>query len=150
MAAGQSGRGCQFAAEHADFNFVIGPGRNAPDGHAAGRRLGWPSQTAKTGRDVGSYVLTMVIADETDAAAWAKWEHYKAGADTTALAWMAGSGRGRQPGPIRPRTPMPSRSPEGAVNFNMGTFIGSYATVARMLDASGRGARDQGHPAHVR
>ena len=24
--------------------------------------------------------------------------------------------------------------PEGAVNFNMGTLVGSYATVARMLD----------------
>ncbi len=35
----------------------------------------------KTGRDVGSYVLFMVIADETDEAARAKWEHYKAGAD---------------------------------------------------------------------
>ena len=33
----------------------------------------------QTGRDVGSYVLFMVIADETDDAARAKWEHYKAG-----------------------------------------------------------------------
>jgi pyrimidine oxygenase len=24
--------------------------------------------------------------------------------------------------------------PDGAVNFNMGTLVGSYATVARMLD----------------
>ena len=39
----------------------------------------------KTGRDVGSYVLFMVIADETDEAARAKWEHYKAGADDEAL-----------------------------------------------------------------
>ncbi len=39
----------------------------------------------QTGRDVGSYVLFMVIADETDDAARAKWEHYKAGADEEAL-----------------------------------------------------------------
>jgi alkanesulfonate monooxygenase SsuD/methylene tetrahydromethanopterin reductase-like flavin-dependent oxidoreductase (luciferase family) len=37
---------------------------------------------------VGSYVLFMVIADETDEAARAKWEHYKAGADDEALAWL--------------------------------------------------------------
>ena len=29
----------------------------------------------------------MIIADETDAAAEAKWEHYKAGTDYEALAW---------------------------------------------------------------
>ncbi|MFP1463309.1 LLM class flavin-dependent oxidoreductase [Escherichia coli] len=42
----------------------------------------------QTGRDVGSYVLFMVIADETDDAARAKWEHYKAGADEEALSWL--------------------------------------------------------------
>jgi pyrimidine oxygenase len=26
--------------------------------------------------------------------------------------------------------------PEGAINFNMGTLVGSYASVARMLDAA--------------
>ncbi len=30
----------------------------------------------------------MVIADETDDAARAKWEHYKAGADEEALSWL--------------------------------------------------------------
>jgi pyrimidine oxygenase len=25
--------------------------------------------------------------------------------------------------------------PEGAINFNMGTLVGSYASVARMLDS---------------
>ena len=29
----------------------------------------------------------MVIADETDAAGMAKWEHYKAGTDLDAIAW---------------------------------------------------------------
>ena len=41
---------------------------------------------ARTGRDVGTYVLLMVIADETDEAAMAKWRHYNDGADTAALA----------------------------------------------------------------
>ncbi len=134
VAAGQSGRGCQFAAEYADFNFVIGPGRNTPDGHAqVAARLA--AETVKTGRDVGSYVLTMVIADETDEAAWAKWEHYRAGVDTTALAWMAGQAAADSKADATAHTNAIAR-PEGAVNFNMGTFIGSYESVARMLDAA--------------
>ena len=32
----------------------------------------------------------MVIADATDAAAMAKWEHYKAGTDHEAIAWRDG------------------------------------------------------------
>ncbi len=132
VAAGQSGRGCQFAAEYADFNFVIGSGRNIPDGHSqVAARLA--DETAKSGRDVGSYVLTMVIADETDDAAWAKWNHYRAGADTTALAWMAGQAAADSRSDPTAHTNTISQ-PEGAVNFNMGTFIGSYASVARMLD----------------
>ena len=43
--------------------------------------------TQETGRDCGALLLTMIIADETDEAAMAKWEHYKAGTDYEALAW---------------------------------------------------------------
>jgi pyrimidine oxygenase len=132
VAAGQSGRGCQFAAEYADYNFVIGPGRNKPDGHA-GTAARLAAENAKTGRDVGTYVLTMLIADETDEAAWAKWEHYKAGADSTALAWMAGQAAADSKADATAHTNAIAQ-PEGAVNFNMGTFIGSYESVARMLD----------------
>ncbi len=132
VCAGQSVRGCQFAAELADYNFVIGPGRNTPLAHAeAATRLA--AETAKTGRDVGTYVLTMVIADETDEAAWAKWEHYKAGVDTEALAWMAGQAGADSKNDGSAHTSAIAR-PEGAVNLNMGTYIGSYETVARMLD----------------
>ena len=45
---------------------------------------------AKTGRDVGNYVLMMVIADETDEKAMEKWELYNKGADMGAIAWMSG------------------------------------------------------------
>jgi pyrimidine oxygenase len=132
VAAGQSERGCQFAAEHSDYNFVLGPGHNTPHGHA-GVAARLAAETAKTGRDVGSYVLTMVIADETDAAAWAKWEHYKAGADMEALAWAAAQAAPNAKADATTNTNAISR-PEGAVNLNMGTFIGSYESVARMLD----------------
>jgi pyrimidine oxygenase len=39
------------------------------------------------GTQCGALVLTMIIADETDAAAMAKWKHYKTGTDHEAIAW---------------------------------------------------------------
>jgi pyrimidine oxygenase len=87
----------------------------------------------KTGRDVGSYVLFMVIADETDEAARAKWEHYKAGADEEALAWLTEqSQKDTRSGSDTNVRQM--ADPTSAVNINMGTLVGSYASVARMLD----------------
>ena len=87
----------------------------------------------QTGRDVGSYVLFMVIADETDDAARAKWEHYKAGADEEALSWLTEQSQKD----TRSGTDTNVRQmadPTSAVNINMGTLVGSYASVARMLD----------------
>jgi alkanesulfonate monooxygenase SsuD/methylene tetrahydromethanopterin reductase-like flavin-dependent oxidoreductase (luciferase family) len=40
------------------------------------------------GRDVGTYVLVRVIADETDEAAMAKWVPCKSDTDVKALSWM--------------------------------------------------------------
>ena len=89
---------------------------------------------AKTGRDVGNYVLFMVIADETDEAAEAKWKHYNDGADLdgAGLAGRPGQRRRQCGGDAARRGQM--AAPTGAVNFNMGTLVGSYASVARMLD----------------
>ncbi|EPC0458076.1 LLM class flavin-dependent oxidoreductase [Escherichia coli] len=83
--------------------------------------------------DAGSYVLFMVIADETDDAARAKWEHYKAGADEEALSWLTEQSQKD----TRSGTDTNVRQmadPTSAVNINMGTLVGSYASVARMLD----------------
>ncbi|MCP5810327.1 pyrimidine utilization protein A, partial [Klebsiella pneumoniae] len=79
-----SDAGMAFSAQHADYNFCFGKGVNTPTAFAptAARTM---QAAEKTGRDVGSYVLFMVIADETDEAARAKWEHYKGGADEGAL-----------------------------------------------------------------
>ena len=132
VVAGQSGRGMEFAAELADFNFVNGVGVNTPVACAPTvQRL--VEATAKTGRDVGSYVLCMVISDETDEAAQAKWQRYRDGADVGALAWMSDQG-GKDQTAGDTSTARHINLPEGAVNFNMGTFVGSYATVARLLD----------------
>ncbi len=92
------------------------------------------SATQETGRTCGALVLTMVIADETDAAAMAKWEHYKAGADLEALAYrdaQAADDPSRDPlaGPNKRRTLGVDKLPTQG-----GVLVGSYASVARMLD----------------
>ena len=75
--------------------------------------------------------VSMLLAEDTDEAAQAKWQHYRDGADVDALAWMADQG-GKDAGDNG--TAKHINLPEGAVNFNMGTLVGSYASVARMLD----------------
>ncbi|HWU03510.1 MAG TPA: pyrimidine utilization protein A [Novosphingobium sp.] len=132
VAAGQSGPGVGFAARHADYNFCMATGINQPTAHAAAiARL--VEAAGQTGRDVGSYVLFMIIADESDEKAQAKWAAYQAGADTEALAWM-GYQAGKDESADTASTARTIVLPEGAINTNMGTLIGSYATVARLLD----------------
>ena len=89
VCAGQSPRGMEFGATYGNYNFTLGKGVNTPTAHAPTNEA-MAKAAAKTGRDVGNYVLMMVIADETDEAAMAKWKHYNEGADMGALAWMAG------------------------------------------------------------
>jgi pyrimidine oxygenase len=75
----------------------------------------------------------MVIADETDDKAMAKWQKYKDGVDVDALAWMADQG-GQDKSAAASSTAKHINLPDSAVNFNMGTLVGSYAHVAQMLD----------------
>jgi pyrimidine oxygenase len=132
VSAGQSGRGMAFAAAHADYNFVLGSGVNTPS--ACRETCAKLVEAAeKTGRDVGAYVLFMVIADETDDLAKAKWTAYQDGADVGALWWMADQGA-KDASADAGGTAAKINLPEGAVNFNMGTLVGSYASVASMLD----------------
>lgn len=88
--------------------------------------------TAKTGRDVSIFVLVMIIAAETDEAAMAKWQSYNDGADLEAIAWLAD--QGAKDTHNKDTNVRQLAAPEGAVNINMGTLVGSYANVARMLD----------------
>ncbi len=88
---------------------------------------------AKTGRDVGNYVLVMIIADETDEAAFAKWKRYNEGIDHDALTWMTGEAKA-DPNLAAGSTADVIGSAGSAINFTMGTLIGSYASIARMLD----------------
>ncbi|WP_185979242.1 pyrimidine utilization protein A [Thiomicrorhabdus sp.] len=132
ICAGSSDAGMAFSAKYADYNFVFGKGVNTPTAYkpATDRLM---EATAKTGRDVSSFVLFMVIADETDEAARAKWEHYKEGKDEEALSWLglqaAADTKSGTDTNVRQMS-----DPTSAVNINMGTLVGSYATVAKLLD----------------
>ena len=86
ICAAQSDAGTKYAAQHADYNFCASFGENKPT--AVGPSVARLVAAAKeTGRDCGALILTMVIADETDAAAQAKWQHYKDGTDLEAIAY---------------------------------------------------------------
>jgi pyrimidine oxygenase len=132
VSAGQSEVGMEFAARYADYNFILGAGVNTPTAFAPMNRQ-LLAAVEKSGRDVGAYVLFMVIADETDDAAMGKWAHYRAGVDVDALAWMAGQGAADKTAG-ETSTARTINLPAQAVNFNMGTIVGSYATCARLLD----------------
>jgi pyrimidine oxygenase len=132
ICAGQSDAGMEFSAKYADYNFCFGKGVNTPKAFApAADKL--IEATRVTGREVSTYVLMMVIADETDEAARAKWDHYKAGVDEEAVAWLGVQGAvDKKSGADTNVRQM--ADPTSAVNINMGTLVGSYASVARMLD----------------
>jgi pyrimidine oxygenase len=132
VAAGQSDRGMQFAAQYCDYNFAFGVGVNQPTrGSAVPARM--LEHAAKTGRDVGTILLFMIIAEETDEAAAAKWDLYNAGADKDAIAYMFGRAAD-DPAPAENSSAAVLQRAPSAVNLNMGTLVGSYAKVAAMLD----------------
>src|ERR1700722_2030384 len=142
ICAAQSDAGTRFAAQYADYNFCGSGGINEPTKVAPSiARL--VKATEESGRKCGALVLQMIIADETDDAAEAKWEHYKAGTDHEALAyrdWQASDD------PSTDIYAQPNRRRILGTNklpTNQGGLGGSYATVALMLDgvAEGPGVR---------
>jgi pyrimidine oxygenase len=133
ICAAQSDAGTKFAVEHADYNFCSSGGINEPT-RVAGSVARLVEANVAAGKNCGALVLTMVIADETDDAAMAKWEHYKAGTDHEAIAWrdaQASDDPSADPlaGPNKRRT-------LGTIGLPTqgGVLVGSYASVARMLD----------------
>lgn len=134
ICAAQSDAGTRFAAQHCDYNFCVSFGINAPTAVAPSvARL--VAANRDTGRDCGALILIMVIADETDEAAMAKWNHYVAGADLEALAYRAAQADDDP----RPDTyTLGNRRKMGLATdlqpVNQGVLVGSYASVARMLD----------------
>ena len=96
ICAGTSDAGMKFAAKHCAYNFCSGNGEmnNPRDCADSVARLN--ACTTEAGTKTKALALTMIIADETDEAAMAKWEHYKAGVDLDALDWSRSPGRRRQ------------------------------------------------------
>ena len=132
ICAGSSDEGLAFTAKYADYAFALGKGVNTPTAFApVNKRL--EAAAAVTGREVGSYLLMMVIADETNAAAMAKWELYRKGVDLEATAWLSAQAAPNAKAGATTNTTQLA-DPTSAVNLNMGTLVGSYETVAKMLD----------------
>ncbi|MDR3538742.1 MAG: pyrimidine utilization protein A [Acetobacteraceae bacterium] len=131
ICAGQSNAGMAFTAALADYNFCLGKGVNTP--RAVAPTVARMQQVAEGGRKIACYALMMIIADETDAAAMTKWNLYRSGADTEALAWMTQQGEADTTSGSDTNVRQ-LVDPASAVNFNMGTLVGSYAHVAAMLD----------------
>ena len=127
--AGQSEDGMAFSAQYADYNFCFGKGVNTPTAFVP-KVTKLQLAAAKARRSVTAYALFMVIADE---AARAKWERYKAGTDQEAVAWLVRQSttdqKSREDTNVRQMV-----DPVSVVNINMGTIVGSYPTVARLLD----------------
>ncbi len=133
VCAGQSDRGTRFAAEHADYNFVASSGLNQPT-RIAGPVSRLVAETARTGRRCGALVLTMVIAAETDEAAMAKWERYKAGTDFEALAYRDGQAAGDVKRDDQSTVDRFIKTTQERLPTSQSVLCGSYATVARLLD----------------
>jgi pyrimidine oxygenase len=133
ICAAQSDAGTKYAAEYADYNFCNSFGVNNPTSMAPSvARL--VAATEVSGRKCGALILVMIIADETDEAAMAKWEHYKAGTDHEALAW-----RDNQASDDPSTDPMAQPNKrrtmgDQSLPTNQGVLCGSYAHIAAMLD----------------
>jgi pyrimidine oxygenase len=133
VGAGQSDRGMRFVAEFGEYNFVGAPGLNDASA-AVGVVARVSAAVAKTGRKVGALLLLMVIAAETDEAAFAKWQHYKDGTDLVALQWQAtqaGADTKAQDGSTASNLARVIKDPQPT---GIQKLIGSYESIARMLD----------------
>ncbi len=131
ICAGSSDEGLAFSARYADYAFCFGKGVNTPTAfQPVNDRLA--AATAKTGRTVDTFVLMMVIADETDEAAEAKWQSYQDGADREALQWLTDQTAANNVSATTNTRQMSDAT--SAVNINMGTLVGSYGKIAAMLD----------------
>ena len=132
VCAGTSDAGIDFASRFCAYNFCSGGGKiNEPkDAADAVTRLVAASKAA--GSTTKALALTMIIADETDEAAMAKWEHYVAGTDHEAVAWSRAQA-GADPYAAANSTAGRLRSRDGTP-FGGSRLIGSYATIARLLD----------------
>ncbi len=132
ICAGQSDAGMAFSAQHADYNFCFGKGVNTPTAFAptAARMM----QAAEKNRPRRG-ILCAVHGDRrrNRRGGARQMGTLQRGADEEALAWLTEqSQKDTRSGSDTNVRQM--ADPTSAVNINMGTLVGSYASVARMLD----------------
>ncbi|WP_342364105.1 pyrimidine utilization protein A [Terrarubrum flagellatum] len=141
VAANASDRGMRFAAELCDYNFIGAGGGINQTGKTNENVDRLNAASAKAGRKIGAFCLLMVIADETDEAAFAKYERYRAGTDMQAIEWQrAQSAADTKAAPNSTAGRMAANAaralqdPSAVHPTQMLRLIGSYSNVARMLD----------------
>ena len=127
-----SDEGLAFTAQYADYNFCARQGHQHADAPAPTGRPPAAAK-AKTGRNVASYILFMIIADETDEEAMAKWELY--GTARTRRRWPGWSTRPRPTQrPASNTNVRHSRRPGVGGEHQHGHAGRLLRKVARMLD----------------
>ena len=125
VCAGQSDRGIQFTAQHADYSFLGGQDDSLADLGRLNEKL--QAAAKPHGKTVGAYVLLTVIAEESDEAAFALRDHFIETSDRAALQeWSGNAGQDFSRATYK----------DLAVQTFMAIpyVAGSYATVAAYLD----------------
>jgi pyrimidine oxygenase len=130
VCAGQSESGMKFAAKYGDYYFISGSCINEP--HKVAPSIARLVAEAKAaGRDCGALVLSLVIAEETADAAFAKWDRYKAGTDLEALARRA-SQAGADTSAGADSNINRFKAEGATLPANMVSFIGAHADMAQI------------------
>jgi pyrimidine oxygenase len=130
VCAGASGRGLDFTAKFGDYSFLM-PANGAEGVRQANSDL--LEAARRYGRNVGSYILQMVIIGDTDEEAQAKVEYYKEGADIEALGNMLGDALADAGGTTSQRIGMLRES----TFYGLNLIVGSPETVAREIQKIG-------------
>ena len=127
ICAGQSDAGMRFTAQHTDYALVIGDASGQAFFSATGKLRQYAEEV---GRDVGAYVLYMLIPGETEAEAQAKSKHWAEHADGEALATMMGQVALDNAGSA-------ASVLQAMAYMGITPIIGSYAQCAETLDRFG-------------
>ena len=139
IAAATSDPGMTFAARHCRYNVCNGSGAINDLQACVGNVSRLHAATQALGIITRALASTMIIAVETEAAAMAKWEHYKAGTGLEAIARAVGTSLRRQDGDRQFAFAAPSEG--GADTEERIDFIGS----SRLCD---RGSAPRHGPLH--
>src|SRR6202000_3337374 len=99
---------------------------------ARDNKIRFDAACARAGRRAETYAHTMIIADETDSAARAKFEYYADGTDYDAISFRVEQASMDVNAPAN-STAARFRQDTGRISAR-GRLIGSYETVAKTLD----------------